>query len=61
MPGILGSRKIGSEAQRGLFGAELARRRAGKKARLGISTYDLEKMLHEARGKVLPERVMRKR
>lgn len=46
---------ITSEAQRGLFGAELARRRAGKEPRMeGISTAELESHLHESKGKNLP-------
>lgn len=46
---------IVSEKQRGLFGAELARRRAGKQAKMkGISTKDLEGHLKESKGKKLP-------
>ena len=46
---------ITSQAQRGLFGAELARRRAGKKGRMkGINTAELESHLHESGGKKLP-------
>ena len=60
MPGILG-REIVSEAQRRLFAAELARRRAGKRRRMSISTADLEEMLHLSKGKKLPERVRRKK
>lgn len=59
MPGK-GCRKhtpIVSKKQRGLFGAELARRRAGKKGRMkGISTAELERHLHESKGKKLPKR-----
>lgn len=48
---------IASEAQQGLFGAELARRRAGKKSRMkGITTAELESHLHESKGKNLPKR-----
>lgn len=46
-----------SEAQRGYFGAELRRRRKGKKARMkGMSTAHIEKALKEAAGKSLPAR-----
>ncbi len=49
---------IESEAQRGLFGAELARRRAGEEPRmLGITTQELIDHLKEAKGKDLPARV----
>lgn len=45
---------IVSKKQRGLFGAELARRRAGKKRRMaGITTEELERHLRESRGKKL--------
>jgi len=48
---------ITSEAQRGLMGAELARRRKGKKGRMpGITQAELESHLHEAGGKKLPAR-----
>jgi hypothetical protein len=48
---------ITSEAQRGLFGSELARRRAGKRGRMkGITQAELESHLHEAGGKSLPKR-----
>lgn len=54
-----GSRKhtpIVSEAQRGMFGAELARRRAGKSSRMeGITTAELESHLKESKGKDLPK------
>lgn len=48
---------ITSKAQRGLFGAELARRRAGKKGRMsGITTKELSSHLKESKGKKLPKR-----
>ena len=48
---------IVSEAQQGKFGAELARRRAGKESRMkGITTAELESHLHESKGKNLPKR-----
>jgi len=53
---------IVSEAQRGLFGAELARRRAGKKRRIkSIKTAELESHLRESGGKKLPKRIRVKR
>lgn len=49
---------ITSKAQRGLFGAELARRRVGKKRRMkGITTAELEGHLEESAGKKLPKRI----
>ena len=46
-----------SEKQRGLFGAELARRRAGKKGRMGgITTEELGTHLKESKGKKLPSK-----
>lgn len=46
---------IKSKKQRGLFGAELARRRAGKARRMkGITTAELERHLKESAGKKLP-------
>lgn len=48
---------IVSEKQRGLFGAELARRRRGKRGKMpGITQAELESHLHEAGGKKLPKR-----
>jgi len=48
---------IVSQKQRGPFGSELARRRAGKKRRMGgITTEELRSHLHEAKGKKLPKR-----
>lgn len=47
---------IVSEKQRGLFGAELARRRAGEVGKMaGITTKELEEHLEESRGKKLPK------
>ena len=47
--------EITSEAQRGLFGAELARRKAGKQGRMkGITTEELRSHLKESGGKDLP-------
>lgn len=47
---------IVSKAQRGFFGAELARRKAGKRTRSGLSMHDLEKKLKDSKGKRLPNR-----
>lgn len=48
---------IVSRAQRGLFGAELARRKAGKKSRMeGITSAELRSHLKESSGKRLPGR-----
>lgn len=48
---------IVSERQRGLFGAEYARRKAGKKSRMsGITRAELKSHLEEVGGKKLPER-----
>ena len=52
---------IVSEKQRGLFGAELARRRAGKKGRMkGITTEELERHLKESKGKDLVKKVQKR-
>ena len=54
--------KITTQAQRGLFGSELARRRAGKARRMkGITTAELRSHLKESRGKKLPKRRRSKR
>ena len=51
---------IVSEKQRGLFGAEYARRKAGKKGRMsGITTEELRSHLKESKGKKLPARAKR--
>jgi len=53
---------IVSEKQRGLFGAELARRRAGEEPRMkGITTEELERHLEESKGKDLPKKAKLKR
>jgi len=47
--------EITSQKQRGLFGAELRRRRKGKKGVMtGITTKELEGHLRESKGKKLP-------
>ncbi len=51
---------IVSKKQRGLFGAELARRRAGKKGRMpGITKEELRTHLRESKGKKLPKKAKR--
>lgn len=46
---------ITSESQRGLFGAELSRRKKGLKARMkGITKKELQSHLKESKGKNLP-------
>lgn len=48
---------ITSKKQRGLFGAELARRKAGKTGRMkGITTKELRSHLKESGGKKLPKK-----
>ena len=52
---------IVSKKQQGLFGAELARRRAGKKPQMkSITTAELESHLHESKGKKLLKRKKKK-
>ena len=47
---------IVSKKQQGLFGAEFARRRAGKKRRMkGVTTKELVSHLRESKGKKLPK------
>lgn len=45
---------IVSEKQRGFMGAELARKRAGKKGKTEMSQAELSRHLKEAKGKNLP-------
>jgi len=45
---------IVSKRQRGLFGAELARKRAGKKTKTKMSKAELVRHLKESKGKKLP-------
>ena len=53
---------IVSEEQRGLFGAEYARRKKSKKRRMkGITKAELKSHLEEAGGKSLPERTTKKK
>ena len=43
------------------MGAELARRKAGKKPRMSMTTAKLRHYLEESKGKKLPEKVKRKK
>lgn len=53
---------IVSKAQRGKMGAELARRRAGKKPQMpSITTAELRSHLHESKGKRLPARTRKRK
>ena len=53
---------IKSRVQQGKFGAELRRRRRGKKSRMSsITTEELRRHLKESKAKKLPERVKKKR
>ncbi len=59
MPCPTSSRKhtpIVSEKQRGFFGAELARKKAGKKTQTEITLADLRRHLQESKGKKLPKK-----
>lgn len=47
--------EITTERERGLFGAEYARKKAGKKGRTKMSKATLKKHLEEAGGKRLPK------
>lgn len=51
---------IVSKKQRGFFGAELARKRAGKSTRTEMSEAELARHLEESRGKKLPLRKIAK-
>jgi hypothetical protein len=49
---------IVSKAQRGLMGAEYARRKTGKKAQMpSMTTAELRSHLKESKGKKLPKKV----
>jgi len=55
MPGNRKHTPIVSEAQQGMMGAELERRKEGKKPKMSsMTTADLESHLHESAGKDLP-------
>lgn len=52
---------ITSKRQRGLFGAEYARRKAGKKGRMkGITRAELRSHLKESKGKKLVKRARKR-
>jgi hypothetical protein len=52
---------IVSKAQRGLFGAEYAKRKAGKRPKIpSITRAELKSHLKESRGKKLPKRTRAK-
>ena len=48
---------IVSRAQRGLFGAELSRRRRGRRTKTGMTEEQLAQHLRESKGKRLPYKV----
>ena len=52
---------IVSKKQRGLFGAELGRKRAGQKGQTSMSKPVLKSHLEESKGKKLPTRTRRKK
>jgi len=52
---------IVSEKQRGFFGAELARKRAGKKTKTDMPEAELVRHLKESKGKKLPSIAKKKR
>jgi len=47
---------ITTKKQQGFFGAEYARKKAGKKGRTGMSKAVLKRHLKESKGKKLPKR-----
>ena len=51
---------IVSEKQRGFFGAELARKRAGKETKTEMSEAELKRHLEESKGKHLPHKAKKK-
>jgi len=50
-----------SKKQRGFFGAEYARKKAGKKGRTKMSQAELKRHLKESKGKKLPLRTKSKK
>ncbi len=52
---------IVSKKQQGLFGAKLARKRAGKSTKTGISEADLVSHLKDSAGKKLPKKAKKKK
>lgn len=51
---------IVSKKQRGFFGAELARKRAGKQTKTSMSEEELSRHLKESKGKKLRHAIKRK-
>ena len=51
---------ITSKKQRGLFGAELARKKKGKRGKTGMSKATLRRHLKESKGKKLPKRARKR-
>jgi len=51
---------IVSKKQRGFFGAEYARKKAGKKDRTKMSKAELKRHLKESKGKKLPKKKRKK-
>lgn len=51
---------IVSKKQRGFMGAELARKRAGKRTRTKMSEAELARHLEESAGKRLPKKVKKR-
>ena len=47
---------ITSEAEQGFFGAEYAKKKAGKKGKTGMSKKTLARHLEESKGKNLPRK-----
>lgn len=52
---------IVSKKQRGFMGAELARKRAGKKTKTKMSEAELARHLEESKGKSLPKKAKYRR
>lgn len=52
---------IVSEKQKGFFGAELARKRAGKETKTEMSEAELSRHLKESKGKDLPKKVLKRK
>lgn len=52
---------IVSEKQKGFFGAELARKRAGKETKTEMSEAELSRHLKESAGKSLPKKVLKRK
>ena len=55
--GLIPRFEVVSEKQRGFFGAELARKRAGKRTKTDMPEAELIRHLEESKGKKLPKKV----